>query len=116
MPGPQELLVIAVVALLVFGPDRLPEVARNAAKLLNRLRSETDRSVSEFKKAAQLEGLDAEWRGVADDLRETREQLRSPWRDPRRPSSDTSSGGQQLDAEGAWRAEDDPPPVDLEAT
>ena len=109
MPGPQELLVIAVVALLVFGPNRLPEIARNAAKVIARVRAETDRSVTEFKRAAQLEGLDREWREVADELKDTRDQLRSPFRDPRRPASSKTG------ADG-WRAEDDPPPVDLEAT
>lgn len=114
MPGPQELLVIAVVALLVFGPDRLPEIARNGAKMLNRLRRETDRSVSEFKRAAQIEGLDQDWREVADELRDTRDQLRSPFRDPRRPTPATTASG-AVEA-GGWRAQDDPPPVDLEAT
>lgn len=115
MPGPQELLVIAVVALLVFGPDRLPEIARNAAKMMQRVRSETDRSIGEFKRAAKVEGLDQEWRGVADELRETRDQLRSPFRDPRSPTTRTTAGGGGVDISG-WREDDDPPPVDLEAT
>ncbi|MEU4194703.1 sec-independent translocase [Kribbella sp. NPDC026611] len=36
--GPLELVVIAVVAVLVFGPDRLPEFARTAGRLLRQVR------------------------------------------------------------------------------
>jgi sec-independent protein translocase protein TatB len=37
--GPLELVVIAIVAVLVFGPDRLPEFARTAGKLLRQVRT-----------------------------------------------------------------------------
>ena len=36
--GPMELLVCAVVALIVFGPEKLPDMARNAGRFLNDLR------------------------------------------------------------------------------
>ncbi len=36
--GLLELAVIALVAVLVLGPDRLPELARQAAQLLHRAR------------------------------------------------------------------------------
>ena len=36
--GPFELMVIAIVAVLVFGPDRLPEFARTAGRLLRQVR------------------------------------------------------------------------------
>ena len=68
MPGPQELLVIAVVALLVFGPDRLPEVARNAAKLLNRLRSEIEQ---QRRRAQACRGGRRARQGVARGQRRT---------------------------------------------
>ena len=37
--GLQELLVIAFVAVLVFGPDRLPDLARQAGRMARQLRS-----------------------------------------------------------------------------
>jgi Tat protein translocase TatB subunit len=33
--GPMEFLVIAVIALIVFGPQRLPEMARMVGKALS---------------------------------------------------------------------------------
>jgi sec-independent protein translocase protein TatB len=36
--GPLELMVLAVVALIVIGPDRLPSLARDAARMLRTLR------------------------------------------------------------------------------
>jgi sec-independent protein translocase protein TatB len=36
--GPMELLVLAVVGLIVLGPDKLPNLARDAARLLRTLR------------------------------------------------------------------------------
>jgi sec-independent protein translocase protein TatB len=36
--GPLEFLLLAAVALIVFGPDRLPELARDAARMLRALR------------------------------------------------------------------------------
>ncbi|MGI8407484.1 MAG: Sec-independent protein translocase protein TatB [Actinomycetota bacterium] len=44
--GPLELMVVAVIALVVFGPSRLPEMARTVGK-----------AMSEFKRqAADLKG------------------------------------------------------------
>jgi sec-independent protein translocase protein TatB len=37
--GPAEFLVLAIVAVFIFGPDRLPEVARQAARLLRSART-----------------------------------------------------------------------------
>lgn len=66
--GPLEIGMILVLGLLVFGPDRLPEVARNAAKLMARFRAETSKSIEELKRAAQVEGLDGEIKGIRDEF------------------------------------------------
>jgi sec-independent protein translocase protein TatB len=36
--GPLEFVVLAAVALIVFGPDKLPQLARDAGKMLKTLR------------------------------------------------------------------------------
>lgn len=96
--GLTELLVVAVLALLVFGPDRLPELARQAGKLIARFREETSRSVDELKRAADIEDLDRELKGLTRDIRDVRTSVtRSLTAETRRPA-------------------DSPPPIDPEAT
>lgn len=36
--GPAELAVLAVLAVIIFGPERLPELARKAARVIRFLR------------------------------------------------------------------------------
>lgn len=38
---PGEFLMIAILGLIVLGPERLPEMARNLGKMINKLRSLT---------------------------------------------------------------------------
>ncbi len=44
-----EVLVILVVALLVFGPDKLPELARTLGKTMAELRRSMDDMKTEFR-------------------------------------------------------------------
>lgn len=48
MPGPLELMVIAALALIVFGPKRLPEIARSIGKAVNEFRRHAADLKSEF--------------------------------------------------------------------
>lgn len=68
--GFSELLVIAVVALLVLGPERLPKAARFAGLWVRRARAHWNAVKSEFENELASEDLQR-------TLRETREALRS---------------------------------------
>lgn len=46
--GPLEILVIGVVALLVFGPEKLPEMARSIGKSINQMKKLAADTKSEF--------------------------------------------------------------------
>jgi Tat protein translocase TatB subunit len=50
--GMQELLLILVVALIVLGPKRLPEVAKSLGKAMN----EFKRAASDIKESLDLDG------------------------------------------------------------
>lgn len=101
--GFMELLVVAVIALLVFGPERLPELARNAGKAMAKFRSEASRSIDDLKRAADLQGLDKDLRGIRDDVTGLRASVTG--------ALDGTGAG-----EGASRPADLPPPTDPEAT
>lgn len=69
--GFAEILVILIVALLVFGPDRLPEMTRQAASFVRDLRKMVANARRDIAVSAQDLGIDE------DDLRTLRE-LRNP--------------------------------------
>lgn len=52
--GPMEILVIAVVGLIIFGPGKLPEVAGQVGKAVRDFRRMTTDLSSEFEKTAGL--------------------------------------------------------------
>ncbi|MCA9161258.1 MAG: twin-arginine translocase subunit TatB, partial [Planctomycetales bacterium] len=54
--GPMELFVIAVLALIVLGPERLPGAVREVAKQLRALRSISNEFTSQF--SEELQALD----------------------------------------------------------
>lgn len=97
--GFAEMAVIAVVALLVVGPDRLPEVARKLATWVARFRNEATKSIDELKRAAQIDGLDEELRGLNDEIKGIR-----------------SSFNANAMLAATPRDADRPPPTDPEAT
>ncbi|MCP4828671.1 MAG: twin-arginine translocase subunit TatB [Proteobacteria bacterium] len=67
--GFAELIVIGVVALLVVGPERLPETVRTASLWLNRIR----RGFNDIKREVQQELHND---SVMQELRKTGEELK----------------------------------------
>jgi sec-independent protein translocase protein TatB len=57
-----EIGLVMLVALVVFGPNRLPEVARNMGKFMRQFQRETSRAMSDLK-----EGLDTTNVGIFDE-------------------------------------------------
>ena len=46
--GPEELVLVAILALLVLGPDRLPKVMRDMGRVVGDLRKTSDELRDEF--------------------------------------------------------------------
>ncbi len=67
--GLGEIIVIVVVALLVFGPDRLPKVAADAARMLRQVRLMAASARKDLVDAAGLED-DGEMSQTLRDLRD----------------------------------------------
>jgi sec-independent protein translocase protein TatB len=67
--GFSELMVIALVALVVIGPERLPRVARTAGHLLGRLQRYVGDVKSDINREMQLEDLKKLQQQVADQAK-----------------------------------------------
>ncbi len=52
-----ELVIIALVALVIIGPERLPEFARDAGRLLRKARSFIQHAKREVEKELELDQL-----------------------------------------------------------
>jgi TatA/E family protein of Tat protein translocase len=50
--GPLEILLILVIALIVFGPDKLPQIAASIGKGIRKLKEATTELSKEFQEAA----------------------------------------------------------------
>lgn len=53
--GTGEILLILVIAMLVFGPERMVEMSRQAGQMLAKFRAETDDMTKEFREVLSLE-------------------------------------------------------------
>lgn len=74
--SPAEMLTIAVIALLVFGPQRLPEISRKIGKIGREVMA----AANELKS-----GLEREFDESHDVLDDVRRQLGSTLDDPPEP-------------------------------
>lgn len=63
-----ELLLLGVLGLIIFGPDKLPRAAADAGRLVRRLREMADSARTNLHDAAGVEirGVSADLRSVAD--------------------------------------------------
>jgi sec-independent protein translocase protein TatB len=69
--GFSELLIVSLVALLVFGPNRLPEVARTAGRWVGRMRRFMDDVKRDVDREINSEEL-AEFRKLQEELTQAR--------------------------------------------
>jgi Tat protein translocase TatB subunit len=66
--GMPELLVIAVIALLVVGPKKLPEVAKALGKGLSEFRKVTESATDTIKDTLKTDELKKDLDGLKDSL------------------------------------------------
>jgi sec-independent protein translocase protein TatB len=76
--GLPELMVIIVVAVIVFGPDRLPEFARQAGRLVRQLRQFTNAARDDIRNELGPEFADFELTDL-DPRRAMRKYIQDAW-------------------------------------
>jgi sec-independent protein translocase protein TatB len=120
--GPLELLVVLAVALIVVGPERLPDLARSVGRAMRQLREVQD----EVRDMVRM-GVDEEMRQAATDVQRATSDLRragdvagSARRSGRARRSSAREALVEPDAPGSGRTGDGgtpgPTPGDAEIT
>ncbi|MGW6200476.1 sec-independent translocase [Kribbella sp. NPDC055110] len=107
--GPLELVVIAIVAVLVFGPDRLPEFARTAGRLLRQVRQMVTNAQNDLRNELGPEYADLELQDL-NPKNFVRKHLLEPMDDDDKPVADFADTTPQRLPAGAK------PPYDPEST
>jgi sec-independent protein translocase protein TatB len=106
--GLPELLVIVVVAVVVFGPDRLPEFARQAGRLVRQVRHFTQSARDDIRAELGPEFADFELTDL-DPRRAMRKYIQDAW-DESDDAAEPAAAGQRPLGDGEL------PPYDSDAT
>jgi sec-independent protein translocase protein TatB len=107
-PGFWEIVFLAILALLIFGPERLPGIARTVGRTIGQFKAEAAGTLDELKRSADLD----EFKGIAEEFKSTTADLKrstdlsGPIASPARPRD---GGRSTVKAEG-------PVPFDPDAT
>ena len=103
-----ELVVIAFLAVLVFGPDKLPELAKQAGQFFRKVRTFANNARDELRSELGPEFADLELRDL-DPRTIVRKHIAEAMADDDEPATRTMPLRQRLEA-------GERPPYDLEAT
>ena len=110
-----EFIVLLVVALLVIGPERLPEYSAKLAKMVRQLRGLADTAKVQLREQMGPEFDDVDWKQYDprqyDPRRIVREALMDDW-------SDDDAPPEEFKAPSSFKHHDPdkPTPYDAEAT
>jgi len=78
--GPAELILIFVIALLVFGPKKLPEIGRSVGKALREFKKTSDEikgRIEEEIDASEIKDIRKDIQAGVDDLKTSVKDLTS---------------------------------------
>lgn len=99
--GFSELMVIAVVALIVIGPEKLPGVARTAGHLLGRLQRYVNDVKSDIHREMQLDELKKLQEQVAQEARSVESSVQSQLTKVETSLNESIAGPQDVVADAA---------------
>jgi sec-independent protein translocase protein TatB len=117
-----EFLILLVVAVLVIGPDRMPEYAAKLAKLVKQVRALADTAKVQLRDQMGPDFDDVDWKQYDprqyDPRRIVREALLDVESDDGQPSSpgDDQAGGFKAPSSFKRHDPDKPTPYDQDAT
>jgi sec-independent protein translocase protein TatB len=106
--GLPEMMVIIVVAVIVFGPDRLPDFARQAGRLVRQVRQFTQAARDDIRSELGPEFADFEITDL-DPRRAVRKYIQDAWDETDDDDEPLRSGQRPL-------VDNELPPYDSDAT
>ena len=59
--GGAEIFIIIIIAVMLFGADKIPEVARGLGKMMRQVKDATNDVKREITKTAKNQGIDTEF-------------------------------------------------------
>jgi sec-independent protein translocase protein TatB len=108
--GVPEMIVIVIVAVVVFGPERLPDFARQLGRLVRTVRQMADNAKADLQRE-----MGEDYTTLRDEIRglDPREMMKSTFEDedpePRPSRSETRASQRPLEP-------GEPAPFDVDAT
>ena len=72
-----ELLIVGIIALLVVGPERLPEVAAKAGKFIGKMKAFVSSTREDIEKEFRAEELQSMLNKQKDEISELRDMMQS---------------------------------------
>jgi TatA/E family protein of Tat protein translocase len=88
--GLPELVVIFIIALLVFGPKKLPEVGKSVGKALREFKKASDELRNKVEEEINASEIKTEIKSVQDDLSQFQESIKKDLK------TDESEEGQKV--------------------
>lgn len=75
--GGGELIFIIFIALMLFGSEKIPEIARTMGKVMAQLKNATNEIKSEIQKGVESNGLDTSIKGMTSTFTDEVEKVKS---------------------------------------
>ncbi|WP_284651525.1 Sec-independent protein translocase subunit TatA/TatB [Flavobacterium terrisoli] len=75
--GGGELIFIIFIALMLFGSDKIPEIARTLGKIMAQLKNATNDIKSEIQKSAEVQEINESVKGLTSTFTDEVEKVKS---------------------------------------
>ncbi len=74
--GTTEIMFILFIVVMVFGADKIPEIARGLGKGMRMLKNATNDIKTEITKSAEKQGLNADvTKNITDEIKKVKDDL-----------------------------------------
>ncbi|WP_317126860.1 Sec-independent protein translocase subunit TatA/TatB [Nonlabens xiamenensis] len=70
-----ELMIVGLVVILVFGADKLPEIARGLGRAMKTVRNATDDIKNEITKSADEHGFTGDIKEISQKIEEVKDEI-----------------------------------------